>query len=58
MCDEFPFFAWLLRAQAFSRFSYDPDAVFTESPNEFGFAKGSGCEIIWRCDDVINADLT
>lgn len=38
MCDEYPFFAWLLRAKAFLKFGYDPDGVFKHNPsNEYGF---------------------
>ncbi len=29
LVDEFPAFAWLLRAKCFLRFGYDPDAVFS-----------------------------
>jgi len=34
--DEYPFFAWLLRYEAFKRFGYDPDRVFSllEAENE------------------------
>jgi hypothetical protein len=47
MCDEYPFFAWLLRAEAFRRFGYDPDGVFTDLPtDQFGFASGHQTEII------------
>ncbi len=46
MSDEFPFFAWLLRAESFHRFGYDPDGVFSSSQNEMGFAEGHGCEVI------------
>jgi len=28
MCDEYPFMAWLLRAESYNRFGYDPDGVF------------------------------
>ena len=39
ICDEYPFFAWLLRAKSFKRFSYDPDHVFSkEKHNTYGFA--------------------
>lgn len=38
MCDEFPLFAWLLRANAFKTFGYDPDAVFAQHPHDqYGF---------------------
>ena len=47
MCDEYPFFAWLLRAEAFRRFGYDPDGVFTDSAmDQFGFVPGRQTEII------------
>jgi hypothetical protein len=29
MSDEYPFFAWYLRALAYERFGYDPDQVFS-----------------------------
>ena len=45
LVDEFPFFAWLLRCHAFLRHGYDPDAVFSSSQDEFGFAPGFACEI-------------
>lgn len=46
MCDEFPAFSWLLRAEAFLRFNYDPDGVFSaETHDEFGFV-GNGCKVI------------
>jgi len=37
--DEYFYFAWLLRNEAFLRFNYDPDAVFSENTNEYGFKK-------------------
>jgi hypothetical protein len=43
LCDEFPFFAWLLRAESFHRFGYDPDGVFSPHRDGFGFSKGHGC---------------
>ena len=47
MCDEYPFFAWLLRAEAFRRFGYDPDGVFTNlRADQFGFVSGRQTEII------------
>jgi hypothetical protein len=47
MCDEYPFFAWLLRAEAFRRFGYDPDGVFSDTPvDEFGFTSGRNTEVI------------
>jgi hypothetical protein len=29
--------AWLLRREAFLRFNYDPDAVFSEKTDDYGF---------------------
>ncbi len=37
--DEYFYFAWLLRYEAFHRFSYDPDVVFSKSVDERGFKK-------------------
>lgn len=38
MCDEYPFFSWLLRALAFQKFGYDPDNVFSqERISTYGF---------------------
>jgi len=37
--DEYFYFAWLLRHEAFLRFNYDPDAVFSEKVDERGFGK-------------------
>ena len=49
LSDEFPAFAWLLRSEAFTRFGYDPDSVFSESAvNDLGFAPGRTAEIIFR----------
>lgn len=31
LADEVPYFAWLLRHEAYCRFGYDPDEVFTTS---------------------------
>lgn len=39
MSDEFPFFAWFLRAEAFRRFGYDPDGVFSGERDRFGFKR-------------------
>ena len=48
MCDEYPFFAWLLRAEAFRRFGYDPDGVFSDlSLDQFGFVSGRQTETIY-----------
>ncbi len=46
LCDEFPFFAWLLRAMAFKKFGYDPDGVFAKTRDGLGFAEGRNCEIV------------
>ena len=46
LCDEFPFFAWLLRFESFRRFGYDPDGVFSPSHDGFGFAQGYQYEIV------------
>jgi hypothetical protein len=44
--DEFPFFAWLLRAKAFALFGYDPDGVFSSERDEFGFCRGFETRVI------------
>jgi hypothetical protein len=46
LCDEFPFFAWLLRFESFSRFGYDPDGVFSSGQDKFGFTESHTCEEI------------
>lgn len=46
MCDEFPAFAWLLRAHAFKKFKYDPDGVFSKARDRYGFARGKLCAIL------------
>jgi hypothetical protein len=47
ICDEYPFFSWLLRAMAFMKFGYDPDQVFSTEPHdEFGFLTGKGCFVV------------
>jgi len=40
--DEYFHFAWLLRHEAYLRFNYDPDAVFSEKVDEYGFEKRGG----------------
>jgi hypothetical protein len=45
LADEFPFFAWYLRAQAYLRFGYDPDGVFANTRDDLGFAKGRACRV-------------
>lgn len=55
MSDEYPFFAWLLRAEAFNRFGYDPDRVFAGSlVDEFGFVAGRATQIIYSEDQSQN----
>ena len=43
LCDEYPFFAWLLRALSYQKFGYDPDGVFSKEQDEFGFEIGRPC---------------
>ena len=47
--DEYPWFAWLLRAESFLLFGYDPDAVFDGKIDPLGFAPGKGksCQVVW-----------
>ena len=44
--DEFPFFAWLLRAKAYLQFGYDPDRAFCSDMDSFGFAAGRHYRVI------------
>ena len=37
--DEYFYVAWRLRHEAFQRFGYDPDGVFCEETDEYGFKK-------------------
>jgi len=37
LADEYFYFAWLLRHEAFVRFNYDPDMVFCKKIDERGF---------------------
>ncbi len=46
LVDEFPFFAWLLSAQAYVRFGYDPDGAFSAGRDDYGFALGHQCRVI------------
>jgi hypothetical protein len=46
LVDEFPFFAWLLRAEAYRRFGYDPDRVFSAGHDQYGFVQGRQCRVI------------
>ncbi len=48
LCDELPCFAWFLRAKAFLRFGYDPDAVLCSDVNELGFRQGTVPPILHR----------
>jgi len=52
LCDEYPFFAWLLRYEGFRRFGYDPDGVFSARQDVLGFADGHECEIMC-CDSLL-----
>lgn len=52
LCDEFPFFAWLLRAISFGRFGYDPDGVFCAAQDSFGFAERRTCEVFPIAGDL------
>ena len=45
LVDEFPFFTWLLRAEAFRRYGYDPDSAFSDEQDAFGFVGGRQCEV-------------
>lgn len=38
LCDESPAFAWFLRHISWKKFAYDPDHVFADTINQFGFA--------------------
>jgi hypothetical protein len=46
MVDEFPFFAWLLRAHSYIRFKYDPDRVFSTRVTKFGFSDARRCRVV------------
>lgn len=37
LADEYFYFAWLLRRESYLRFNYDPDLVFSEETDEYGF---------------------
>ena len=47
LCDEYPFFTWLLRYESFRRFGYDPDGAFSSQQDALGFAEGHGCEVMF-----------
>lgn len=47
MCDEFPSFTWFLRAKAFLQYGYDPDQVFTDIHDEYGFGNKSSCKVVF-----------
>jgi hypothetical protein len=44
--DEFPCFAWLLRAKAYIMFGYDPDRAFSADVDQYGFLPGRPCTIV------------
>ena len=46
LVDEFPFFTWLLRAQAYLRFGYDPDSAFGKPRDEYGFETGRRYRVV------------
>jgi len=46
LCDEYPFFAWLLRALSYQKFGYD--GVFSNKRNEFGFEAGRSCMVFLK----------
>lgn len=48
LCDEYPFFAWLLRALSYQKFGYDPDGVFSKEQDEFGFESGRPCTVFLK----------
>lgn len=47
MCDEYPAFTWFLRATAYRKFGYDPDMVFTNYIDKFGFAAGFSTRVLY-----------
>jgi len=49
--DEFPIFAWFLRAHAYLRFGYDPDQVFSSNGDDYGFPSGKACRMIGVPDE-------
>jgi hypothetical protein len=53
LSDEYPFFAWRLRFEAFTRFGYDPDGVFSSAQNELGFACGDKQEVFFQDIDSV-----
>lgn len=56
MCDEYPFFAWLLRAKSFLNFGYDPDGVFSdETPDGYGFIPGDDLFLTPRYSIMVGA---
>ncbi|MGH2361673.1 MAG: hypothetical protein ACRDGM_14170 [bacterium] len=44
LVDEFPFFAWFLRAQAHLLFGYDPDGVFSSARNDTGLRQDASAK--------------
>ncbi len=55
LADEYPFFAWLLRARAFNLFGYDPDGVFSRGKDSYGFASGRSSRIISEASSTVHA---
>lgn len=47
LCDEYPFFAWLLRALSYRKFGYDPDGVFSKERDDLGFEVGHACMVFY-----------
>ena len=45
--EEFDIFAWYVRAKAYQKFGYDPDQVFNNSINDYGFADNISFEVIY-----------
>ncbi|WNZ28657.1 MAG: hypothetical protein IAX21_08350 [Candidatus Bathyarchaeota archaeon] len=39
LADEYSFFAWMLRHEAYQKFKYDPDHVFSKEIDQEGFEK-------------------
>jgi hypothetical protein len=51
LADEFAVFAWRLRAEAFCRFEYDPDGVFSRTQDSYGFGGPKERRKIWCSGD-------
>lgn len=52
LCDEYPFFAWLLRALSYQKFGYDPDGVFSNKRDDLGFEISRVCMVFYRLADT------